>query len=192
MLRPVSPIAELLSRHGAQPAVATPLERTARSLRRRCEREGREFAAFFDAGTGERLAVDPGGHERQVDLGPFLRAMEPDRSYLGFHTHPTSTPFSDADGLALVLNAGIRSIIVLGVDGTWYAMSKSTSEAFGLDRAAEMLTRFRGNLGERAVYYLQRVRSGHMGDPEGLTAAMHEAWSATAPRFGLRYERLEL
>lgn len=192
MPQPASPIAQLLSRHGVRPVVATPLERAARSLRRRCERQGREFAAFFDAGTGERLAVDPGGHERQVDLRPFLRAMEPDRSYLGFHTHPTSTPFSDADGLALVLNAGIRSIIVLGVDGIWYAMSKSTPDVFSLDRAAEMVSEFRGMLGERAVYYLQRVRSGQMGDHEGLTAAMHEAWSATAPHFGLTYERLEL
>ena len=69
-------------------------------------------------------------------------------------------------------------------------MSKPAG-AFSVEAAAALITAFRIGLRERAVYYLQRVRSDEMNDRDGLAAAMHEAWSAVAPRFGLKYERLE-
>ncbi len=111
-----------------------------------------------------------------TDLSPHITRFRPNREYVQIHTHPTSTSFSHRDVYLLADQRAIHAMVAIGVDGTWYILSRA--EAFELTNPRVLLEQFLdefGRLGTELVPASERP---------------HVATERLAARYGLRYDRV--
>ncbi|MGH2368874.1 MAG: hypothetical protein ACRDI2_11810 [Chloroflexota bacterium] len=154
----------------------------------RTRQSDREFAATYDMMTGAPVGNVVSGGAVDVDISDHIRAMAPGRRYVALHTHRTSTSFSDADALLLVANRAIRTIAVVGADGTWYLLSKVRGAGVaGANRLVQAFTSAAIALSRR---YLALAQSGAVTPEEALRQFSHEIWQHIAPPLHLRYDRV--
>ena len=156
----------------------------------RTGQHGTEFAALLATGTGALVGPVVGGQPDAVPVGGQLQAMRAGRRYVHLHTHPApSAAFSDADVGMLVAYACLRTAAVIGVDSTWYVLSKVPGRAPAL--RAEVEQRFAVQVAALVPKYARLIRSGALSAAEAWRLHTHEVWQRLAPGLGLRYDRLE-
>lgn len=179
--------AEAISKHGVAIEAARVIETIGEDIRRKTELAGYEHAAMIDAGDGTSLGILT-GEAKEVVITPHLRAMQPGRRYVQLHTHPGNSAFSDADVAVLIKNDGVQAMVVFGVDGTRYVLSKP----LGMSpiQPAEAMAEWRKEYNASLLFYQQAVIAGRMTEGEAAKAHTHEVMQAVAQRFGLRYDRM--
>jgi hypothetical protein len=104
--------------------IAGELWRAAHHLSSETRRRGLERAQTFDTATGEAIGVPLTGSATGTDISRHILAFQPGCTYVSLHTHPNSTSFSDSDVQVLAGHAALISMIAVGVDGTWFVMSR--------------------------------------------------------------------
>jgi len=175
-----------LRAHGAA-AATEHIIRTGDVLRVLTRETSDEYLATFDVESGQAVGETVRGEGGEVDARSHLRALRPDRRYVSVHTHTRSTSFSVGDAIILTRTPALVAIAVVGVDGTWYLLSKQSAvgEADHLDVALAFTAalralqpQFRDLLAAGAVSALQADRE-----------LLHTLWKVIAPPLGLRYDR---
>jgi hypothetical protein len=165
-----------LLRHGISRAVGAVLWTAAVDLRRRTRRRRIEHAITLDISDGQAVGRMLTGDASRTDLTPHLLALHPDHQYVQLHTHPTSPSFSALDVRILADHPPIGTMIAVGVDGTWYVMSRQSDT----------------NLGDRRVLYdaflNALIRLQQAGADPGDSA--HLVMEHVASQHGLRYDRV--
>ena len=133
----------MLRRHGLTGSASARLWTLSRTMRSNSRRRGLEYAAMVDAETGEPVGTVISGGEDSVDLRRQLVAFVRGRRYVQFHTHPGSSSFSDADVATLFSWQQIHAMVVVGVDGAWYALSRlDPARATAFEAAEAFLVEF--------------------------------------------------
>lgn len=128
--------------------------------------------------TGISVGEVISGGEDAVDLRRHVAAFVRDRRYVQFHTHPGSTSFSDADVAVLLSWEQIQVMVVVSVDGTWYALSRlGEATASAREAADAFLIEFDQQKGEQPDLPLRELT--------------HRTWLAIADGLGLRYDRVQ-
>jgi hypothetical protein len=167
-----------LRRHGLSTQAAASLWTIARVLARDSRRRGREYSAMVDAESGVQVGPTLSGQAHQIDIRPQLLACQAGRDYGHLHTHPSSGGFSDADVRVLLSNRALRTVVVIALDGRWYAMSRS----------GEIGTADPWTANDRFAIHFRRL----VDDPTMPVAEIpHVVWSSIAVSLGLRYDRIE-
>ena len=80
---------------------------------------------MLDAETGRHIGKVLSGQEDGVNIRPHLEALTLGRRHVQVHSHPGSSAFSDADAAILRYWPDIHAVVVVGVDGGWYALSRA-------------------------------------------------------------------
>ena len=173
-----SAVIATLHQHGLARHVGAQLWMLSRTMLPTTRRRGREYAAMLDAESGRMVGTVISGGEDYVDLRPHISMFIKNRQYVQFHTHPGSSSFSDADVATLLSWNQIHVMVVAGVDGTWYALSRLGPTRLSAVEAAEAL------LAEMDRLQEERPDSS-------LRECTHLAWIAIAHRLGLRYDRVQ-
>ena len=133
---------------------------------------------MVDADSGARAGTVLSWAEGDVDIRPHLRLLRPDRQYVQFHTHPGSSSFSDADAAILVAWGLIRAVVVLGVDGAWYVLSRTAAQVATSEDVVGAYWRERNVVDAELAGWTLRERS-------------HAVWTRIADQLGLRYDRVQ-
>ena len=158
-------------------------------LRDRMLRTKLEYGAFIDAETGELFGDVLSGTADEVEAGPLLRALRPDRRYANVHTHPEGAAFSPFDAAVLVAHApALCAIAAVGWQGVWYVLSPAPGAV--LPAALEIRASFDRERGALAPTYERRVQAGELTRREAQRAYTHDAWERLAPLLGLRYNQV--
>lgn len=185
------PFVGLLVRHRLPQAAAPAVARLAERLRALSERDSVEYAAMLDAGSGAEVGPILRGGPTHVSIGEHLHALELGRSYVQLHTHLTSPTWSLwlEDGVLFAAHPPIRAMVVVGVDGTRYVLSR------GSDSAAippELMDRaWRQEAVRLLPSFRPRVATGRLSKGEAEATLRDQIWRSVATRFGLRYDRVE-
>jgi hypothetical protein len=169
-------VLDTLQRHGVSRAVAAELWRLARRLRSDTARRKREYAVTLDVASGQPVGRVLTGTATNTDMTPHLRAFRPEHRYVLLHTHPMNTSFSQYDVLILGDHASIQTMVAVGVDDTWYMVSR-VPETGSLNPRSM----FDECVNERRRLALQQVTP---------TEISHLAMESVASRHGLRYDRV--
>ena len=174
-----SAVVAVLRTHGLSGHAISQIWGLSREMRSRTRRRGIEYAATVNAETGTTVGTVLSGGENAVDLRPHLTALVRGRRYVQFHTHPGSTSFSDLDVAMLLSWEQMSAIVVVGVDGTWYALS----------RLGEDTTSARDEAIDTFLIEFDRRRAA----PSNLTLRelTHQVWLTIAEGLGLRYDRVQ-
>jgi hypothetical protein len=147
-----------------------------------------EYGATFDLDVGQAIGGVLAGGGDDLDLEPHLRLLEPHHRYVTLHTHPASRPPSLRDSTVLSSNPLIRALVVVGADGTWYSLSRQPQVPQPSDREARETIGAAFMIVRAQAVAAQRTRG--WTDEQTLDVLLHSLWSHTAPRLGLRYDRL--
>jgi hypothetical protein len=171
-----SDVIAVLRGHGISGSVAAALWTVARDLRTRTRRRGIEHAITLNIDDGLPVGRMLTGDASRTDLTPHLLALQPDRRYVQLHTHPTSPSFSALDVRILADHPSIGIMIAVGVDGTWYVMSRPPT----------------ASLGDRRILYAaflnELIRLQQAGAaPSDIS---HRVMERVAGQHGLRYDRV--
>lgn len=177
----------LMRQHGIPEATARVLVSVGEALRQAAQQAQLEHAASFDIDMGAPAGPLRAGSAHEVDVADQIAAMRPGHRYVAVHTHATSAGFSDRDVALLLSNEPIRTIVAIGFDGTWHALSKQPNRKHATREAA--VRAFQLALQRLAAPYLARARAGTMSPDQALQEAVHEIWQLLAPPLGLRYDR---
>jgi hypothetical protein len=145
---------------------------------------------MVDLRTGQRIGAVLEGVSNRVDISGHLAASQPGQAYVHLYTHPASTSFSDHDGATFAAHAGIRILAVIGIDGTWYLLTKGVAAEPAAP--AEVLLAFRAEVVVLRPKYQALVRSKSMTAEQAWRAMTDEIWQSIAPRLGLRYHRIDV
>jgi hypothetical protein len=179
-----------LRAHGLSAAAIEAVVRThARRLVDHTRRSNREHAVTLEAETGEQLGAELVGDRFGIDLAPHLAAMRPGRAYLQIHTHPSDCAFSLQDAAMLYRFTAVRVVLVLGVRGTWYLLSRRP----GPDSAVwdVLVAAFEAEYVARTPAYQAAVSAGELSRRAAQCRRVDGAWGATAARCGLLYTRID-
>jgi hypothetical protein len=128
--------------------------------------------------TGITVGAVISGGEDAVDMRRHIAACAPGRPYVQLHTHPASTSFSDADVALLLSWDQLRMMVVVGVDGTWYVLSRVKSPTASRREAIDAF-----------LIEFDRVADEHSDLP--LRERTHRIWLTIADNLGLRYDRVQ-
>lgn len=170
-------VVRILRAHGLSGAASAQLWQLSRRMRSATRRRGLEHAAMVDAETGDLVGSIITGQEDAVDLYPHLSMLAPAHCYAQFHAHPGSTSFSDVDAFAFLSWDRITAIVVVGVDGTWYALSRFPG---GVASPVAVADAF--------LIELDRTRASF--SDVSLRERTHRVWSRIARDLGPRYDRV--
>ncbi|MBI4493789.1 MAG: hypothetical protein HY690_13435 [Chloroflexi bacterium] len=149
---------------------------------------GTEFAAMVDAATGTRVGGILQGTASGVDISPLLQALMPGRRYVSLHTHPGSSAFSDADGALLARYPAIRTLVVVGANGTRYLLNKRSGMLLPTPDAVEVA--WNAEYLNLRPHYRTLVQSGAMTTQAAWLGLTNAIWQSIAPQLGLRYDRI--
>jgi hypothetical protein len=114
--------------------------------------------------------------------------MQAGRRYVQLHTHPRSSALSTQDAILLTSHPRLAVSVVVGLDGTWYVLSKPAGAA---PAPALVGQRYRQEVAARTPAYQARIQAGELTPQAAWRDHTHQAWLATAPQVGLRYDRVE-
>lgn len=168
----------MLRRHGLSGEVSARLWMLSRTMRRDSRRRGLEYAAMVDAESGVPVGTIISGGEDSVDLRQHIAAFVRGRRYVQFHTHSGNSSFSDADVAVLLSWEQIHAMVVVGVDGAWYASSRlGATKTPAIEAAESFLAEF-DRLGVEQPDLEIRERT-------------HQVWVTIAGNLGLRYDRVQ-
>jgi hypothetical protein len=171
-------VVTVLRMHGLSGNAIAQLWKLSADMRPRTRRRGLEYAATVNLETGITVGSILSGSEDAIDLRRHIAAFVRGRQYVQLHTHPGSTPFSDADVQVLLSWEQIRVMGVVGVDGAWYALSRLRHPtASGRDAANAFLIE------------LDLLAAEHLEMP--LRERTHRVRLTIAERLGLRYDRIQ-
>jgi hypothetical protein len=182
-------IVAMLQRHDLSLQTAQAVLTLGERLRAGTLRAGVEFGAMVDAATGAPVGHILRGEVHTVDPHLHFLDMEPGREYVHLHTHPNSTPISDADAIVFVLQRSLRAITVIARDGSWYALSRQAGTQVETSRA--IAARFDAEMYARVSAAIVAGRRAGLSDEEILRRVMHEVWTAITPQLGLQYDRVD-
>jgi hypothetical protein len=140
-----------------------------------------------DLDTGLPVGGVVQGTDTMTDIRPHLAAMQAGRRYVQVHTHPRSSALSAQDAI-LFGSYPALGVSVVGLDGTWYVLSKPAGAALV---PALVGQRYRQEVAARTPAYQARVQAGELDPQAAWRDHTHQAWLATAPQVGLRYDRVE-
>ncbi len=158
-------------------------------LRRRMARSGgrTEFASAFDAVTGRSLGRILAGTGVEIDVSAYFAAMEPTRGYIIMHTHPGGAPPSIRDVVTFYEEPTLNHSLVVGADGTWYALTRVAQES--------RLTPYDARLLIAVAYARWRpdfeaaAQSGQLSRQAALAALLDKLWRSLGPALGVGYDR---
>jgi hypothetical protein len=173
-------VVALLRRHGVGTQAAGTTTRVGQSLRQRMGEADIELAALIDHATGTQVGAVLRGSVDRVNLRPHLEALQPGRRYVQVHTHPASSSFSDNDLLILLAYIEIRTMVVVGRDGTWYFLSKMRGRPT-VD-VEEGRARWQDRFAEIAEPHNQLIARGILSESEALNQELHETRCASHRR----------
>jgi hypothetical protein len=184
------PFFALLTRRGFTPAAALATASVTSQIRTMSGQAGVEYAAMLDANSGALVGAIRRGDARRVSIEAHLRALEPGHAYVQIHTHLTSPTwsFSLDDGVLFAAYPAIRAMVVVGVNGTRYLLSRHSASR-GVD-AALMDRIWRREAARHVPAFRERIAAG-LSTVEAERALRHEIWRTVAARFRLRYDRME-
>jgi hypothetical protein len=182
-------IVALLRSHGVRGLTARTVAQEGASLRQRMGAIDVEYAALFDEATGQQVGDVLIGETDEVYLRAHIVAMQPGRRYVHLHTHPASSAFSLNDLAVLLAHPPLRTMTVVGRNGSWYFLSKLRGQptASPEDGIAAWLTVFR----TLDPHYDALIAAGVVTQDEALQQQLHETMVSVAPQLRLRYDRLE-
>jgi hypothetical protein len=185
----VSFVVRVLLRHDIPTTAARLLESVGADLLARTEARHVEAAALVDLVTGQRVGDILEGSAGEIDIGDHLRLMRRGRRYLQIHSHPGSSSLSAQDAVLLVTHAGLLACIVVGLDGSWYILSKTPGGSPPLpERVAE---EYSNELVALQPRYVAAVKLGMMSQSNAWRELSHEVWLHAAVLLSLRYDRIE-
>ena len=194
-----SAVERMLTSHGVSERTQRTLREIGAELRQRSASTGDERAAMVSNRTGRRLGRILRGEPNRVDISPHIAAMVPDHPYVQLHTHPgsASASFSERDAFNVVGVPGIEVMVVVGVDGAWYVLSRADdfavpeSERNRQRRLLEVFNAFWNHLNALKPSHDERVNTGEFDDAQARHALTHEVWVLIAPGLRLRYDRVD-
>lgn len=148
---------------------------------------------MLDAETGAVVGAELSGTERGVDIRPHLEVLPKGRRYVQVHTHPRSTAFPDVDAVLLVQHAGLDVMLVIGLDGTWYVLSKHPEDPPPATRQAaeQVYAAFWAEIGQLVPGFECQPRASSLPADEARKQLTHALWERVAGRHGLRYDRFQ-
>ncbi len=144
---------------------------------------------MLDAATGEMTGAIIRGERLRTDIGSRIDAMRPGLTYVQIHTHPGSRSFSPEDMLLLATFPSVRAMVVAGIDGTTYVASYTVE--MSKPNAETLLPAWDAEWDTLLLFYGPLIVSGVLTLDAAARAQSHEVWLRLAPRFGLRYDRVE-
>lgn len=118
------------------------------------------------------------GGEDSVDLRRHIAAFVNGRRYVQFHTHPGNSSFSDADVAVPLSWEQIHAMVVVGIDGAWYASSR-----LGASRTTA--------IGAAEAFLGEFDRLGDEQSDLNLRERTHQVWVTIAGKGALRYDRVQ-
>ncbi|HEY7066034.1 MAG TPA: hypothetical protein VII06_31470 [Chloroflexota bacterium] len=177
-----------LQRHRLSARTIRTVARIGEALRQRTAATGVEWSAMIDTATAARVGPILSGGEAYVDLDAQFAALDWRGQYLAIHTHPNSTSFSDVDGGTLASNPPLRTIVVVGRNGTWYVLSKLPGRP--TPNALDVRLAYLQQLRTIVPKYRTLVQSGQIDAVEAWRQQTHEAWELVALDLRLRYDRV--
>ena len=173
-----SEVVAVLRMHGLTGVAISQLWGLSRDMRPRTRRRGLEYAAMVNADTGTTVGGVISGSEGAVDLRTRLNLLVTGRRYAQLHTYPGSASFSEWDVATLLAWKQIHAMVVVGVDGTWYALS----------RLGELIA----SDWEAADAFLIELDRLERERPDlSLRERTHHVWLRIADSLGLRYDRVQ-
>lgn len=170
------------------PVAARAVRLAGEDVRRRTAAAGNEFAAMLDIESGASVGDLIEGVGRRTVIAPHLDALQPGHAYVQVHAHPSSTPHSDQDGMLFAAQARLAAMVVVGLDGTWYVVSRLPGAS--PITPEQVLSAWEEALVALRPQLLARVRSGRLSRRAGGQELLHRVWVAIAPQLGLRYDRV--
>lgn len=171
-------VVRALRAHGLSGPAAAAVWTVARRVVRDTRRRGREHSVMLDAETGVQAGPILSGEAHQTDILSQITARHPGRHYGHVHTHPSSGSFSGGDARVLLTNPELRVLIVVGIDGRWYIMSR----AIGTVVADQWVAHDR---------FVAEYRRGLDDATTPLVEIAHVVWTMISEELGLRYDRIE-
>jgi hypothetical protein len=118
------------------------------------------------------------GDEGGVDIRRHIAGFLPGQRYVQLHTHPGSASFSDADVATLLSWAHMHAMVVVGVDGTWYALSRLGAVTPSARDAVDM-------------FWIESDRLEREQPGLSVREYTHRVWMAIAGHLGPRYDRVQ-
>jgi hypothetical protein len=178
---------EAFSRHDIAGPVATATYAIGVAMREESRQDGLERAMFVDAETGALIREEPVvGASDDVSLEPLQRRYQPERRYIGVHTHPHSQPLSRQDVEVLLDQAPLCAVAAVARDGSWYLVSVAP------DSPAPAADALRATLDGALLALGGNYQVPPYPDPAAARRALyHAAWEQVALALGLRYDRVE-
>ena len=180
----------LLRRHGLSRTAARCVERLGRTFLPGTRRRGVEYAALVDI-AGRPLGDPVTGRIDETDLRPlFRRISDPAAQYVQVHSHPTSTAFSDRDGLVLLDHAALTVMAVIGADGTWFVLSKGpTAGAQGRQSLERLFGAFWDEFERLQPHFAGLVSAAGKDDAWARRLLIHAIWAGFPGAPGYAAER---
>jgi proteasome lid subunit RPN8/RPN11 len=193
--RDYQPIIDLIIRHGATTLAAQAVVVLAEDLLAQMRREPdpdrqREHAGMVDARAGDRIGPITVGTRLGVGFEAQFQAAS-QRGVTGaiaVHTHPGSSSFSEADASAFDQAPLVTLLVVVGADGTWYALSLQPDVT--PPTRAEIEERYKEAFDHLAPAYAALSNTGSLSEGRAWQELTHDIWDAVAPGLGLRYDRI--
>jgi len=164
---------------------------------RRRTRVDREWAAVVRIDTGKRIGPFVKGSAIRTDISKHLEMLVLGRAYVQIHSHPLSESFSPQDAVTLHGSACFKTMIVIGLDGTLYVMTKDRGHPQPrLDEGDtsffdELVDTIAGALNALQPKYDGLVAERQLSEAAARRLHTHEAWEQVAPQLRFRYDRLE-
>lgn len=181
-------IEQILRWHNIPDAVALAVVRVGERLHTRMTHTGSECAAAIEINTAEAVGGIIDGDRARVDVRPLLRQMRRGHRYVLLHTHPGSAPPSLADGVVLMAHSRMAAIVVVGLDGTWYVLSRR-SRMFQLS-AGRLVGLWREVVVTLRPAFAARIAGGELSKANAEIELLHHTWLTIAPRARLHYDRV--
>ncbi len=182
-------VTALLKSHRVGTQAARSTARVGEGLRQRMGETDIEFAALIDDITGYQVGGILSGTVDRLNLLPHLDALRPGGHYVHVHTHPASSSLSDYDLAILLAHVEIRTMAVVGRDGTWYILSRVRGQP-AID-PGEGRALWKARFVEIATPHNALIARGALREADALRLEVHQTMTRLAPEIGLRYDHLE-
>jgi hypothetical protein len=191
-------VVALLVACGLSPGVAGKAYALGQSVRRHMTQarhdERVEWGDMIDSATGALIGSLLEGERKGVNLGPHIAALQaqPGTGGVSIHTHPGNSSFSEYDAKILIDGArhGVRAIVVVGADNTWYVMSLKPGEP-SVSSFADVLRQYEDAFEATDPLYQAMVHFESIDEKRAWAAQSHLLWETIAPALGVRYDRVE-
>jgi hypothetical protein len=179
----------LLRAHGLPAEAAQRIARAGVTLCGRTVRSGLEVAVILEVETGRPVGATVEGTVDKIDVSLQMAGLRPGRRYVHLHTHPGNSSFSDDDLRVLLRHSELRTMAVVGGNGSWYLLSKRRGQPTMPIEQAQ--ARWDVHYADVAAPHDVLIAAGQLTPDEALAREVHETMRRLAPEIGLRYDYLD-